>query len=336
MTGWGIIACVAGLGIIVFNANETILATGGYYQDHAPLIMATAVALAFGACCIGMAKADGRRGVFWALILTIGALEAWTVLTTGERIVVQRDNASLPARLLVAKRHEAEKRLEAARDAVPTTTHRLEAAMLAKAKADEGVITEAAKKNCVSVCRQLLTKAVDDAAAELSAARAELGTMKAAALSKVTAAESALAGLPAPKSETPFADRLGLPGWGLDLIMAMLKSLGVNGFGAALMAFGAHAHRRPVITIDEQRDPHREADRFARAMFRPATNARVSLHDIRESYHAWCREQGIEPLANQEIGAALSALFSTVGLTFDAGAVVGIDWARKVPALRAA
>lgn len=354
MTVWGFFACVAGLGIILTNANETVWATGGYSQDHAPLVIASALALAFGSCCIGIAKSEGRTGVFWALILTIVALESWAVLTTGERIVIQRDAAAEPARLLAAQRREAEKRLDNARNAVPTTSARLEAAIKGKATADESVVSEASKKGCASNCRQLLTKAVDDAARELTEARTELDNMRTAAFSKVSAAEAALGALPAPRSETPFADRLMLPGWGLDLIMAMLKSLGTNGVGAALMAFGAHVKRRPkqevyapdknasrapppaslaTLTPVNTRDVGREADRFAKAMFRPASDARVALADVRTAYHAWCQDQGIDPLGNQEIGGALKSLFSRVGLTFDAGAVVGIEWARPVPAI---
>ena len=83
------------------------------------------------------------------------------------------------------------------------------------------------------------------------------------------------------------------------------------------------------------RDPKDEADRFARTTFRPSEKGRVKLAEIPAAYRAWCRKRGIEPLPDLEIGAALSALFSSVGLYRrgkGAGAViVGMEWSGREP-----
>ena len=65
----------------------------------------------------------------------------------------------------------------------------------------------------------------------------------------------------------------------------------------------------------------------------------MKLAEIRAAYHAWCRKRGLEPLPDLEIGAALSALFSSVGLyrrgKGASAAIVGIEWKEQpAPQLR--
>jgi hypothetical protein len=74
------------------------------------------------------------------------------------------------------------------------------------------------------------------------------------------------------------------------------------------------------------RDPGNEADHFARTTFRPNRTSRVKLAEIRQAYHEWCRREGIAPLDDRDIGQALNALFSEVGLYRDGNAIVGIGW----------
>lgn len=68
-----------------------------------------------------------------------------------------------------------------------------------------------------------------------------------------------------------------------------------------------------------------EADQFAKANFRPSPTGRVTLAEIRAAYRKWCAEKGQEPLPDKEIGAALNALFSGVGLVRDGFHMVGIE-----------
>jgi hypothetical protein len=213
------------------------------------------------------------------------------------------------------------------------------------------VVAKSGEKGCAANCRQLLQAQVDVAVAETAAARAEIDAKRAAAEGKLQHARADLALLPLPPSATPLADRLGIQGWRLDLFQAWLASVAANGLAGLLLAFAAHGlrHRPAVIDITpalaaaepavaegapaaSPRDPGHEADLFARTTFRPAKTGRVKLVEIPTAYRAWCCERGLDPLPDTEIGAALSALFSSVGLYRTgkgAKAVVpGIEWKR--------
>jgi hypothetical protein len=140
----------------------------------------------------------------------------------------RRPTASSPAarrrRREHAKAHaKAAKRLEAAKTAVerlPATSPRLEKAEAAKKAADAAVVAKASERGCVSNCRQLLEKAVDDAAAEVKAARAALDAGNQKARDELANARAALTGMKAPVSPTPLADRTGIPAWVLELFDA--------------------------------------------------------------------------------------------------------------------
>ena len=207
----------------------------------------------------------------------------------------------------------------------------------------------------------MLQAQVDAAAKEVALARAKLEADKVAATKELTAARAELAAIKAPPSATPLADRLGVSGWTVDLAAAALASVSANGLAALLLAFAAHGRRPTVIDVTPvpatevsrlpmaqvaaasaavstepgARNPNDEADLFARTTLRPADRGRVKLGDIPAAYAAWCRERGLAPLPQTEIGAALSALFSSVGLYkrgSGARAVVpGIEWRSPEP-----
>lgn len=361
-----LVSCLAGCALIATAAHVIIMTTGGYSNAHAPLAIAIAAGVAIGSIAIGIAWKDRRFAVATAIAFCLVAGEAYTMIATAERVVVSREAAAEPARLIAVQRAAAQKRLDEAKAAIPgDTSARITAAQASIDRAETAVATEASKKGCASNCRALLNKAVDDAKSEMAAARAALVEGKKSAQRGIADAEAALAKVPAPKSETPLADKLGLEGWTLDLLAAGLASLAANGLGAALLAFGAHSHREPStkaaevetvqVTLEpapaatpppvrtsqakrkakeplmiEARDALKEADRFARESFRPAKAGRVAFSDIRASYHAWCDEQGMPPLSDREIGSSLNDLFAKVGLSRDAGGMVGIELARPL------
>ena len=101
-------------------------------------------------------------------------------------------------------------------------------------------------------------------------------------------------------------------------------------------------HRPPPAKTSSEKKPpqleqrptaRREADSFAKAMFRPEPDGRVTLRDIREAYHSWCASTKRAPLPDKEIAVALNELFSSVGLLVDGqggnAAIVGIGWRNK-------
>jgi hypothetical protein len=345
-----LLAAIVGLAIIACVANAAIMASGGYGTTAAPLMMALAAGLAVGSLAIGVAWHDGRRAVAFCLVVALAAGEAWSLLLTAERTIAHRDQQQKPLLGAAEARDRAAERLKAAKtavDHVPTTSARLQKAEAAKAAADAAVVSKASEKNCRDNCRQLLQAQVDGAAAEVAAARAELEGARAKAGGVVKQAQAALDALPMPQSATPLADRLGIAGWKIDLIVAALASIAANGLAACLLAFAAHGRsRRRIVdaapaTIEITpapaiaRDATAEADHFARTTFRPAKAGRLRLADIRAAYHAWCVKRGLHPLPDAEIGVALNRLFSSVGLqrrgTGSKAAIVGISWSQPEP-----
>lgn len=359
-----VLAGVVGVGILALVVHASITATGGYGSPTAPLAIGLAAGLVAGALAVGVAREEGRRGIAWCLIITLVAGEAWALLQTAERTVAHRDQQQAPLHAAADTRAKAAERVKAAETALAAVgdTPRLRRAETAKAAADAAVVAKSSEKGCVAHCAKLLLAQVEAAAADVTAARAEVDTKRSAAEDKLRLAQAALTALPLPPSATPLADRLGVQGWSLDLFQAWLASLAANGLAGFLLAFAAHGRRHDPVVIDvmpeatptaepdapttpallpesaatDARSPRAEADMFARTTLRPAEQGRVKLIEIPAAYAAWCGERGLVPLPDREIGAALSALFSSVGLYRrgrGAKAVVpGIEW-RSTPLL---
>jgi hypothetical protein len=361
--GVRVLAGVVGLAILAFVVHAAIMASGGYGTPAAPLMMALGAGLAAGALAVGVAWDEGRRALGLCLLVALLAGEAWALLQTGERTISHRDQQQAPLRDAADKRAKALERVEAAEAALAAIgeTPRLIKAQKAKTAADAAVVAKAAEKGCVQNCARLLQAQVDAAAADVAAARAEIDTTRAGAAGKVKQARADLALLPLPPSASPLADRLGVEPWKLDLAAAALASVAANGLAAFLLTFAAHGRPRrplvidvtpappaasasaPAVTVDAAapagvRDPRAEADRFARTTFRPSKRGRVRLAEVRAAYRAWCLKHGLDPLPDLEIGAALSALFSDVGLyrrgKGASAVIVGMEWSpRALPLL---
>jgi hypothetical protein len=47
--------------------------------------------------------------------------------------------------------------------------------------------------------------------------------------------------------QTPLADRLGIEPWKIDVLIAALGSIAINGLACGLMIFGAHGRRVPTV-----------------------------------------------------------------------------------------
>jgi hypothetical protein len=341
------LAALVGLAIIGCVAHAAVMASGGYGTTAALLIWGLAGGLAVGSLAVGVAWHEERRTIAFCLIAALAAGEAWSLLTTAERTLAHRDAHQVPLRAAAEARAKAQERLSLAEAALQAigTTPRLVEAQKGKNLADTAVVDKASERGCLSNCRQLLQKAVDDAATELADARAEVERTRSNAEGRVAVARAELDALPMPSSATVLADRLGIEGWRVDLVAAGLYSLAANGLAAFLLAFAAHAlsQRRAAIDItpaaldiaapavtNSTRDPVDEADRFARTVFRPKRAGRVKLGDIKQAYDRWCLGHGLDPLPDRDIGRALNELFASVNL-YKRGkgaeaTIVGIDW----------
>ena len=344
------LAALVGCGIIGCVVHAAVMASGGYGAPSAPLMIGLGVGLAVGSLSVGVAWHNGHRGIAGCLVAALVAGEAWSLFLTAERTIAHRELQQRPLREELQAYARAIERVRSAKavDLAPTTSERLQKAEAAKTPGDTAVVGKAGEKGCLANCRQLLQAQVDAAALELENARAELRASAAKVEGELATARAELSAMNEPASATPLADRLGLEGWQVDVAAAALASLAANGLAAFLLAFAAHGPAtRPTLTDaptveieapsapSAARDAAKEADRYAGTMFRPKRTGRVKIADIRHAYRGWCRERGLDPLPDPEIGPALSALFSSVGLhRHGEGAdavIVGMEWSRKAP-----
>jgi hypothetical protein len=149
-----------------------------------------------------------------------------------------------------------------------------------------------------------------------------VGGAKEKAEAELTAARTALAGMKRPQSTTPFADRVGVAPWALDLLKSALGSVAANGLACCLLIFGAH-HRAPHVEIitptfakpttnTNRGDAIKQhAAEFALTCLQPGGEA--DLQAIRTTYRLWCPPG--ERRADAEIGRALAALFDGANIS---------------------
>jgi hypothetical protein len=342
------LAIIIGLLILVAVAHATIIATGSYGTPHSYLTLAIAGGVGLGGILSGMAWSAGRRTLAIWLVVVITAGEAFGLLSTAERLIVSRETAQAPLRVAELDRAKASERVAAAQnalDAMPITSLRLEAALAAKAVADQAAIDKSAERGCRENCRALLQAQVDSAATEIEQARTDLARAQTKGEAELTAARTALATLKAPASPTPLADRLGMPAWLFDLVHSALGSLAANGLACGLLVFGAHqpsgrraarAENEGEWTAPELVGPEqvvgaetpaeltgrkrviskqKHAAQFAVERLRPTEEGGSELTGIHRDYQDWCATKGIEPLPAAQIGLLLAELFDGAGLS---------------------
>ena len=242
-----IAAALAGLILVAAAAYGNVVYSGGFGTPASYATCAMAFGVVVGSAIVGYVRTMTLVAV---LLFSLVAGEAYALLMTANRVVVASD--ALQAPLIDAKqRHDdALKALAKARNEkpVPVSRDRLEAAERAKTEADKAAREQASLRTCLKNCAALLRAAADDAAREVEAARAEIANHdkleadRIAAL--VTKAEAMLKAAPMPASATPFADRIGMAPWALDLLIAFLLSIGLNVLAAAFFAFATHSERK--------------------------------------------------------------------------------------------
>jgi hypothetical protein len=224
------LATSTGVAILFSTTNANVLQTGGWFTSHAMLVAALSAGVFAGARVVGLGA--GNLGL--VIIAALVAGEAYNFSATAERIVVERENSAAPLKDAMAKHNSSLAKLKTAEgDQIDSV--RLTLAKQAKVEADKAADAEAHDGGCKSVCRMKQAEA-DKAQTELNAALTEAQQMHDAA---IDAAKADVAANPLPASATPLADRLNIPAWVLDLVMAGLLSVGANGLAGTLIAFGS-------------------------------------------------------------------------------------------------
>jgi hypothetical protein len=344
---------VVGAAILFTTAHVSILATGGYGGSHAYIALGVAAGVAVASIAAGRAWGEERRkGIAIFLVACIATGEVFTLLSTAERLTAAREASQAPLRQAVEARQKLETRVakaEAAVTALPETSARFREAMLSKAAADAAVVTKSAERGCAANCRLLLQAQADQNQQEVEAARRDMAEHRTRLEQAVTDARADLTVFKAPPSASPLADRIGWPAWVLDLVMAALGSIALNGLACALMAFGSHRKveaselpapetaPEPPRMVDSTEGgnvvPIRPAGRSGARQPSPDAIkqakgfmvARVTLTDddaetdvraLYRDYVAWMTGKGSQPLPETDIGAALVHLFKLAQIPF--------------------
>ncbi|MBI1651153.1 hypothetical protein [Hyphomicrobium sulfonivorans] len=326
------LAFLVGTGILAAVAHVTILSTGDYAQPMAAMVIALACGVAIGAVAIGQALSHGRRTLAGLLVLALLAGEGFGLLRTADMLVTASEARQAPVRDAIARRTAAEARLAAAE-----ASDAVRRAELAKAEIDAKAMATSAEKTCGSNCRRVLD-------AQVSAAALAVGAARTGAEAEIAAARAELGRNPMPASANPLADRLGLPAWALDLILAGLGSIGCNGLAACLLAFAAHGPRLgPAIKAPNlgpataPMEPHNMAaqqprlgrsvldlpaveviepgdiDAFMLERVQVTRGGRISWARLFTEYVAWCRASDVEPASVSVFGQRMDALRHELG-----------------------
>ncbi len=201
-----ILSVVGGCGVLAASTLAVIDA-GHLTGSDANLVAALSIAVALAAIVLPRAS----KGMMFTLVMALLAGEAFNLLASAERIIITRENT---ASLITGNNSKA-----------TAAQARLTMALAAQTEQRSLAVEAVAMPSCAKECRALIERQATTVDAEVITARSDLATA------------------PVVKSATPLADRLGVAPWALDLIAAALLSIGANGLGACLIAFGSATPR---------------------------------------------------------------------------------------------
>jgi hypothetical protein len=331
-----IAAFIAGLILVAAAANGTVSATGGYGTPQSYTTLAMALGVVVGAGVIGYVR---NKVLVVCLVAGLFAGEAFAFLATANRVVTAAEASQAPLRDAARRHQMALDEVTAAEAAKPSPAprDRLDAAERAKNAADEASRTKASEMGCRKNCADMLTAAVNAAAREVEAARAEIeayDAQQARLISdRIAKARAALDAAPLPPSATPFADRVGISPWALDLAMAGLLSFGLNLMAAGLISFATHASKtgEPKIETVEYEDVKPlditptnvvqlppavtgAVSKFMLEQIEAAPRSRVEVADLFAAYKMWCEGKGCRPLSVDRFADDLTPVLEAVGI----------------------
>jgi hypothetical protein len=302
-----VLALIASALVIAAATHLNVESIGGYRADGAPLVIAVPLLLAAGMAYAGSAYSDGQRLLAVLAMFCMFSGELYWLAKNAEREMGERERVSAPSRGAVADYRAAEKRVERAEKAAT--------------KADEAMLTEAAKPGCAKNCRALLEGAQIRASAELDSAN------------------RALASLPRPDAIAPLPEKLGIEPWQWDLGIAGLRGVCILG-AALIIGMGLHpkrkvaqgnhinpsnssapapslqvAHLAPVpaklgaikagslkastpyaAKVVPIRPAAGNVAAYLKARTLPASGASVALAELRADYLGWCAMEGLDPV----------------------------------------
>jgi hypothetical protein len=272
-------------GVLLLGA-VTYLQVSQSATQQAPVIIAFGVALAVGALSIGKAFSSAKMlGILLVLCMSSG--ELYSLFVTAEKTIVSRDIVSAP--------------LEAAAAIRSTASKRLQDALVSADKAKTAVTDSAALSGCRVQCSALLSAAVTKADKEVVAARSALEALPVAA-----------------RSVSPLADRLGVSGAFLDIMLASLFSFSTAALASVLIAFGGHTNSSAKLSDADH------VGSFLLDTIAPSKGSAVSATQLESKYIAWTVQQSVKPLPYDNFKLALTSLLLTSGLIVTADGVMNV------------
>lgn len=288
--------------LILAAATWVTIDAANLSGSHATLVATLAIGVGVGGAVV--ARSTWRVAVLVAVAVLAG--EAYGMIATAERIIAARDATASTVSHVNAGSVGTAERLARAEAAV--RDHDIRAVEAIK------------QRTCADQCRALL-----------GATRADL-------VSEVGRARDASKSAPATRSASPLADRLGLSPWVLDLIAAGLLSIGANGLGCILIAWGAHAATvahatvtmptetvtpeeveppaNNVVAISRRKEPipRNTLAAFLTESLHPDDGGSVEMRAIITAYREWCAANGTTPLPTQQVIDALARVVKKTGL----------------------
>ncbi len=245
-------------GIILAASAAAVISHTGQHGAQAVLTWMLAGGLFVGALVIGPSIDERRYALAFALVAALAAGEIANIGLSIESIIIRRETETKSTR-------EA----EAAHAYAAGELVKAEAAL---AKANTASIAKSAEKDCASNCRKLLEAQIKIATDDLTRARLAYGANPKPA-----------------QSATALADRVGVPGWLVDVSLAVLLAIGANGLAATLIAYGAHGATSHSIP-DPDTIPADELEE-ARRIFSTPKNSSPAPRDLRSGREAAASRQ---------------------------------------------
>ena len=226
---------------ILAASASAVIAITGQTGSHATLTWSLAGGLFVGAIIVAAAWGERRRALAVALAAALAFGELGNIGLSIESIIIRREADGKATRQAAAAHKHAVGELVKAEEAV--------------AAANRASVAKSAERDCRENCRKLLEAQIEIAKADLGRAR-QLFTSNP----------------PPSASDTALADRVGLPGWLVDVVLAVLLAIGANAVAALLVAYGAHgstAHSLP----NPDTIPPAELDEARRLLVPPKNGA---------------------------------------------------------------
>lgn len=275
---------LAGFLVVLAATHLNVMHAGGYLADSAPLIGAVAFFVLVGMSAVGYAVEAGKWIPAVTIFICVVAGEGYWLGVNADREMSARAREEAPFAEARRQYGLVEKRVDDAKSA--------------KAAADTRAAEALAQKDCKKFCSEHLAADQEGADKELREAREVLSrTVK-------------------PQTSTGVADEIGMSPRRWDLLMAVLRSLGVLG-GSLLVGLALHKPSKSdakIARVDAQLPKTADVASFALKALVSAPGASVESKRLFPVYCAHAAKNGLSALPRELFELELATLWKEAGL----------------------